>query len=115
MSLKFRREALSSAEAGLLAWQFGVSEEDNAFMTALWVAIARALEHGVRGNTDAQAFIERLTVAGAFGDEVTVYRHFMGPDGEAYWLDILKRAGLGDRRQRSQEAPVERRKVRQAS
>lgn len=112
MSVKFRKDGLGAAEASLLAWQFGASEEDSPFVSALWVALAAAWERGARGDAEALAFLDRLASPGAFPDEVSVYRRFKGAQGEAYWLDILDRAGLSDRRQRDEPATVERRRSR---
>ena len=114
MSVKFSKEGLSIAEASLLAWQFGASEEDRPFVSALWVALAHAWEGAARGEADAQAFLSRLGSAGAFADEVAVYARFRGSEGEVYWLDILERAGLDDRRQREEAPPVERRRTRRS-
>ena len=115
MSVKFRRDGLSAAEGALIAWQFGTSEEDSPFVSALWVAIAQAWERDARGDRDAREFLARLGSPAAFPDEVGVYQRFKGPDGEAYWLDILQRAGLDDRRQREEPAPVERRRSKRVT
>jgi hypothetical protein len=114
MSVKFRKDGLDVAEASLIGWQFGASEEDSPFVSVLWVAIASAWDRAARGDTEAETFLQRLGSAGAFPLEVAAYRRFKGPDGEAYWLDILQRAGLDDRRQREEDPPVERRRARHA-
>ncbi len=114
MSVKFRKEGLSGAEASLLAWQFGASEDDSPFVSALWVALSSAWERESRGDREATAFLGRLGSSGAFPEEVAAFRRFKGADGEAYWLDILHRAGLADRRQREEPAAVERRRTRRA-
>ena len=115
MSVKFRKEGLSAAEASLLAWQFGASEEDSPFVSALWVAVSSAWEREQRGDAEATAFLARLGCAGGFPEEVAAFRRFKGADGEAYWLDILDRAGLADRRQREEPAVVERRRARRGA
>lgn len=114
MSVKFRKEALSAAEASLLAWQFGVSEEDSPFIPALWAAISTAWEREMRGDAEAASFLVKLGSAPAFPDEVTLYRRFKSADGEALWLDILHRAGLTDRRQRDEPTTTERRRTRRS-
>ena len=115
MSVKFRKDGLSVAEGALLAWQFGTSEEDSPFVSALWVAIAQAWELASRGDREAREFLARLGTPAAFPEEVGVYQRFKGPEGEAYWLDILERAGLNDRRQREEPAPVERRRSKKVA
>jgi hypothetical protein len=112
MSVKFRKEGLSAAEGSLLAWQFGASEEDSPFVSALWVALSTAWDRAARGDTEASVFLGRLGSASAFPEEVAVYGRFKGPDGEGYWLDLLDRAGLADRRTRAEDPPVERRRAR---
>jgi len=114
MSVKFRKDGLSAAEASLLSWQFGASEEDSPFVSALWVAISSAWERQQRGDAEAAEFLSRLGSAGAFPEEVAAFGRFKGPEGESYWLDILDRAGLADRRQREEPAPVERRRPRRS-
>ncbi len=112
MSLEFQRDALSEAEAGLVAWQFSGSEDEHPYVAKLWAAIAQAWEFAAAGRGEAQAFLDRLAVTEAFGPEIAVYRRFKGVDGEAYWLDILRRAGLADRRQRYSAVANERRRRR---
>jgi hypothetical protein len=115
MAVKFQKRALSPAEASLLAWQFGVSDDDSAFLAAFWVALAQAWQLAARGDLEASTFLARLATPGAFPDEVGVYARFRSNEGEGYWLDILERAGLEDRRQRDEAPPVERRGNRDAS
>ena len=114
MSLKFNTTELSHAEVSLIGWQFGYSEDDDPFYVSLWHTINRAWvsDHlpPVAGRTKAE-HLKRLGSASAFPEEVSVYLKFKSPDGEKYWLNLLKRAGLADRRQRSVSPPaVERRK-----
>jgi len=110
MALEFRREALTEAEASLLAWQFSGSDGGHPYLAQLWSSIASAWDHAAAGRVEAQQFLERLGVTGAFGAELAVYKRFKGTEGEHYWLDILQRAGLEDRRKRSEVPVTERRK-----
>ncbi|MDE3011952.1 MAG: hypothetical protein KGI67_13790 [Pseudomonadota bacterium] len=112
MSVKFVKEGLSSAEASLLAWQFGASEDDRPFVSALWVALSNAWENEQRGDSMATDFLRRLGSAGAFPEEVATFRRFKSSEGEGYWLDLLDRAGLADRRQRDEPTPTERRRAK---
>jgi hypothetical protein len=115
MSLKLRTDALTIAEASFLAWQFGFEDDDDRFLPALWRAIDQAwLSDLQREPATNQSFghLQRLASPGAFPDEVNVFLRFKSEDGERYWLDMLKRAGLADRRQRSVTPSVERRRAR---
>ena len=118
MSLKFKTTELSHAEASLIGWQFGYSEDDDPFYVSLWHTINRAW---VSDNLPATAgrpkaeHLKRLGSASAFPEEVSVYLKFKSADGEKYWLDLLKRAGLADRRQRSVSPPTGERRKRALS
>ncbi len=113
MALEFRRDGLTEAEAGLLAWQFSGSDSEQPYVAQLWGAIAIAWDHAAAGRPEARLFLERLATSGGFASEVAAYQRFKGVDGEMYWLDILQRAGLEDRRQRN-VAPVTERRRRAA-
>ena len=113
MALKFRMENLSPAEASLIAWQFGFDEDDDPFLPTLWQTIAKAWAVDVAGKGTVQ-HLKRLGTAHAYPEEVAVYRKFKSADGESYWLDMLQRAGLNDRRQRSGPAPAVERRRRQS-
>lgn len=114
MSIKFKLDKLSPAEASLLAWQFGFHDDDDAaVMIALWQTISRAWSSDHARASEARPrtdYLKRLSAPGAFPSEVTVYLKFKSDQGEAYWLDLLKRAGLADRRQRNVTPTVERRR-----
>lgn len=115
MSLKLRTDALTIAEASFLAWQFGFEDDDDRFLPALWRAIDQAwLSDLQREPATNQSFghLQRLASPGAFPEEVNVFLRFKSEDGERYWLDMLKRVGLADRRQSSVTPSVERRRAR---
>ena len=114
MSLKFKTDDLTQAEASLIGWQFGYSEDDDPYYVSLWHTVNRAWvsdsQPGSAKRPKTQ-HLKRLGAAGAYPDEVAVYLKFKSSEGEKYWLNLLKRAGLADRRQRSETPPsVERRK-----
>jgi hypothetical protein len=113
MSMKFRTQQLTPAEASLITSQFGYHEDDDPYFQALWQAINRAWtsDHTVRPPGDAKTeHLKRLGSASAYPEEVAVYLKFKSDEGETYWLDLLTRAGLTDRRQRQVAPPVERRR-----
>lgn len=115
MILKLRAGELTPAEASFLSWQFGFEDDDDRFLPALWRAIDQAwLSDLQRMSTmdEGSSHLSRLAAPGAFPDEVGVFRRFKSDDGERYWLDMLKRAGIADRRQRSVMPSVERRRAR---
>jgi hypothetical protein len=113
MSLKFRTDDLTAAEASLIAWQFGYHEDDDPFVISLWQTIYRAWVSDNSPPSSARPksnHLKRLGAPGAYPEEVGVYVKFKSANGERYWLDLLKKADLGDRRQRSVAPAVERRK-----
>jgi hypothetical protein len=113
VSLKFRTDELSPAEASLIAWQFGFHEDDDPFYLALWQTISRAWasDHSAPSDLRPKTYhLKRLGAAGAYPEEVAVYTKFKSAEGEKYWLSLLKRAGLDDRRKTSIKPPVERRR-----
>lgn len=115
MTLKLRAGALMPAEASFLSWQFGFEDDDDRFLPALWRAIDQAWLSDLQrmpAVDEHPGHLSRLAAPGAFPDEVGVFLRFKSDDGERYWLDMLKRAGLADRRQSSVMPSVERRRAR---
>ena len=109
MTLKFKTDDLTHAEASLIGWQFGYSEDDDPYYVSLWHTVNRAW-----ASDNQTAHLKRLGAAGAYPDEVSVYMKFKSADGEKYWLNLLKRAGLADRRTRSESPPTGERRKRAA-
>jgi hypothetical protein len=113
MSLKFRTDELSPAEASLIGWQFGFQDDDDPFFGSLWHVIDRAWACDRRPPAESRPqteHLKRLAAPGAFPEEVAVFLKFKSADGERYWLGLLRKAGLADRRQRDITPPVERRR-----
>jgi hypothetical protein len=112
MSIKFRSKELSSAEASFLKWQYGFDEQDEPFERALWQVIMRAWD------ADAVAFasekdsrhLPRLGCADAYPEEVALYVKFRSDDGDTVWNELIRRAGLSDRRTTKVEPAVDRRR-----
>jgi len=109
MSIHFRIDQLSPAEASFLRWQYGFEDADDAYARVLWQAIGRAWEadEASGGRTNHLA---RLGSRGAYPDEVALYLKFRSDEGEALWQDLMRRAGLSDRRKDKVATGVERRR-----
>jgi hypothetical protein len=109
MSIHFRIDQLSPAEASFLRWQYGFEDADDAYARVLWQAIGRAWEadEASGGRTN---HIARLGSRGAYPDEVALYVKFRSEEGEALWQDLIHRAGLSDRRKDKVATSVERRR-----
>jgi hypothetical protein len=110
MSIKFRSTELSSAEASFLKWQYGFDEEDEPFERALWQAILRAWEADTAPGAGTR-HLERLGCGGAFPEEVALYLRFKSKGSDAVWKELIRRAGLSDRRTARVEVATDRRRA----
>ena len=108
MSIKFRSNELTPAEASFLKFQYGFDEGDDPFVRALWQAIKRAWDSDTAPGSVTR-HLERLGCAGAYPREVSLYVSFRLEGGDAVWDDLLRRAGLTDRRKAKVEPAIERR------
>ncbi len=93
MSIQFRSKDLSPVEISFLKWQYGFEEEDDPFERSLWHTILHAWE------ADRQAFMSN-----------SPSRTFKSDQGESFWNDLIKRAGLADRRKDNVVPIAERRR-----
>ena len=109
MSIEFRSKDLSAAEASFLKWQYGFEDDDEPFARVLWQAIGRAWEADMASG-GATHHLARLGSAGAYPEEVALYVSFRSAGGDAVWQELIRRAGLADRRKAKVEIPVERRR-----
>ncbi len=109
MSIKFSSNELSPAEASFLKWQYGFDDEDEPFARALWQAIGRAWEADAASD-GATRCLERLGCSGAFPEEVALYVRFRQDDGDAVWKELIRRAGLAERRMARVETAIDRRR-----
>ncbi len=109
MSIRIRKDQLSAAEVSFLQWQYGFDEGDDAFARALWQAIGRAWDAD-QASGGATRHLERLGSAGAYAEEVALYVRFRSADAEDQWEDLIRRAGLADRRTSRVPTKVERRR-----
>ncbi len=111
MSIRFRSTELSSAEASFLKWQYGFDEEDEPFERALWQAIVRAWEaDNTPGRGTGTHYLARLGSSGAFPEEVALYVRFRSAGSDKVWNEMIRRAGLSDRRTARVDTAVDRRR-----
>jgi hypothetical protein len=109
MSIKFRSKELSPAEASFLKWQYGFDEEDEPFERALWQAIMRAWDADAESETSPR-HLERLGSADAYPEEVALYVQFKSEGSDTVWNELIRRAGLSDRRTLKVEPTIDRRR-----
>lgn len=109
MSIKFRSKELSPAEASFLKWQYGFDEEDEPFERALWQAIMRAWDADTESQPSPR-HLERLGCADAYPEEVALYVKFKSEGSDTVWNELIRRAGLAERRTRKVEPSVDRRR-----
>ena len=109
MSIKFRSKELTSAEASFLKWQYGFDDEDEPFERALWQAIMRAWDADtIQGSVSRH--LERLGCNGAYPEEVALYERFRSEGSDAVWNELIRRAGLSDRRTAKVDTSIDRRR-----
>jgi hypothetical protein len=109
MSIKIRSDDLSPAEASFLKWQYGFDDEDEPFTRALWQAIGRAWDADAASEGKTQ-HLARLGDSGAYPEEVALYVKFRVEGGDKVWKDLIRRAGLSDRRTARVDTAVDRRR-----
>ncbi|MEX0958852.1 MAG: hypothetical protein WDZ63_06145 [Burkholderiales bacterium] len=113
MSIKIQSKELSAAESSFLKWQYGFEDEDDPFERSLWQTIARAWESdnqpGISGKRGTR-HLERLGSTDAYPEEVSLYVRFKSDRSDDFWSELIRRAGLSDRRQRRVAPKVERRR-----
>jgi hypothetical protein len=109
MSIKFRSKELSPAEASFLKWQYGFDEQDEPFERALWQAIMRAWDADDASESNPR-HLERLGCPDAYPEEVALYVKFKSEDSDTVWNELIRRAGLSDRRTAKVEPTVDRRR-----
>jgi hypothetical protein len=108
MSIKFHSKELSSAEASFLKWQYGFDEEDEPFERALWQAIMRAWDADTASEASPR-HLDRLGCPDAYPEEVALYVKFRSGGSDKVWNELIRRAGLADRRTRKVDTSVDRR------
>ena len=108
MRIKFRSKELSPAEVSFLKWQYGFDEEDEPFERALWQAIMRAWDADTASATSPR-HLERLGCADAYPNEVALYVKFKSEGSDKIWNELIRRAGLAERRTSKIDTSVDRR------
>jgi hypothetical protein len=112
MSIKFRSKELTPAEASFLKWQYGFEDADEPFERALWQAIMRAWDADAASRAQAQTqtrHIARLGCEDAYPEEVALYTRFKSDDSDAVWNELIRRAGLSERRTAKVDTEIDRR------
>ena len=109
MSIKFHGSALTAAEASFVKFQYGFDDADEPFARALWQAITRAWEADAASGGGTR-HLERIGCAGAYPEEVALYASFRREGGDAVWQDLIRRAGLSERRTARVDTAIERRR-----
>ncbi len=107
--MKFLSNELSPAEASFLKWQYGFDEGNQPFERALWQVIMRAWEADAAPGA-ATRHLARLGASGAYPEEVALYVRFKSEDSDAVWNDLIRRAGLSDRRTVKVDTGTDRRR-----
>jgi hypothetical protein len=109
MSIKFRSKELSPAEASFLKWQYGFDEEDEPFERALWQAIMRAWDADSASGPGTR-HLARLGCGDAYPEEVALYVSFKSEGSDTVWNELIRRAGLSDRRTAKVDTSIDRRR-----
>ncbi len=109
MGIKFRSEELSPAELSFLKWQYGFDEADEPFQRALWQAIMRAWDADNAPGAGTR-HLERLGHGGAYPEEVALYVKFKSDSADTVWNELIRRAGLSDRRTAKVSTTLDRRR-----
>ncbi|MFN0039458.1 MAG: hypothetical protein ACKVP2_08110 [Burkholderiales bacterium] len=101
MSIEFRSTSLSPVEVSFLKWQYGFEDDDDPFERSLWHTILHAWEADRRAyqNHSSVRHLPRLGSASSYPEEVALYVAFKSEDSDGFWNDLIRRAGLSDRRQ----------------
>ncbi|HEX4985094.1 MAG TPA: hypothetical protein VFV71_03375 [Burkholderiales bacterium] len=109
MSIKFRSKDLTAAETSFLKWQYGFDDEDEPFERALWQAIMRAWEADAVSEARA-GHLGRLGCADAYPEEVALYVKFKSAGSDTVWNELIRRAGLVERRTAKVVPTIDRRR-----
>lgn len=110
MSIKFRSKELTPAEASFLKWQYGFDEEDEPFERALWQAIMRAWDADTASGAGTRQ-LKRLGCGDAYPEEVALYVSFKSEGSDTVWNELIRRAGLSDRRTAKVDTSIDRRRA----
>ena len=109
MSIKFRSDELTPAEASFLKWQYRFDEDDEPFGRVLWQAIGKAWEADAASGAGTR-HLERLGCSGAYPEEVALYTSFKSEGSDTVWNKLIRRAGLSDRRTAKVDTSIDRRR-----
>ena len=112
MSIEFRGANLSPVELSFLKWQYGFEEDDDPFERSLWHTILHAWEADRRAfqSNSPVRHLPRLGSPSSYPEEVALYVAFKSEASDDFWNDLIRRAGLSDRRQDNVVPIAERRR-----
>lgn len=110
MSIRIRSDELSPVEVSFLKWQYGSDDADEPFERALWQTIMRAWNADNTAGSGSR-HINRLGSREAYPEEVALYLRFRSEGSDEVWNDLIRRAGLADRRTARIRTPFERRRA----
>ena len=116
MGIEFDSKNLTPVEISFLKWQYGFEEEDDPFERSLWRTILHAWEAD-RTNFARKSPVRHLPRLGsnqAYPEEVALYVSFKSEKSDSFWNDLIRRAGLSDRRT-SDVTPMSERRPRTGS
>jgi len=100
MSIEFDSKNLTPVEMSFLKWQYGFEEEDDPFERSLWHTILHAWEAD-RKSFDRRSPVRQLPRLGsreAYPEQVALYVSFKSEKSDLFWNDLIRRAGIADRR-----------------
>jgi hypothetical protein len=112
MTIEFKQENLSPVEISFLKWQYGFEDADDPFERSLWHTILHAWEADRRAfqSRSQTRHLPRLGCREAYPEEVALYVAFKSEESNRFWNDLIRRAGLADRRTSNVTPLAERRR-----
>jgi hypothetical protein len=112
MGIEFNTKNLTPVEISFLKWQYGFEEEDDPFERSLWHTILHAWEADRHNfaKKSAVRHLPRLGAREAYPEEVALYISFKSEKSDLFWNELIRRAGIADRRTSDVTPPNERRR-----
>jgi len=115
MAIEFDTRNLTPVEISFLKWQYGFEEEDDPFERSLWHTILHAWEADRQNfaRKSNERHLPRLGAREAYPEQVALYISFKSEKSDLFWNDLIRRAGIADRRT-SDVAPARERRRKRA-
>jgi hypothetical protein len=100
MAIEFNSKNLTPVEISFLKWQYGFEDQDDPFERALWQTILQAWESDRRNfaRKSPVRHLPRLGSSEAYPEEVALYVSFKSEKSDTLWNELIRRAGMSDRR-----------------